>query len=283
MKLYLTRKALFWLLGACASITFTGCGNLSGAGGNVHVTFGAATGMGALLGSAVGAHSKPIGHVIGSSAGGVLGSVDVTPCFPSQPPEPYKDIQITSLFPRSGENPVIGQLVQQIQAMLGKAGYDKKLRYYRFKSHGFAVATSIEHFDEVNGSHVETGQRFVGGLSNSPPANGLVDYLRRMITGKQGQYRMFVILATNETYEYSRAPMSAAEKEQITRGGADSLSDGILNGEWNTNVRVKLLVYEFEKLAGRPAILASNPKDADWHFEKSGLQLATQTIPTRQR
>jgi len=226
-------------------------------------------GGGAVLGALMGAG---MGAMVGAPIGGIIGEATM-PTFPSKPPKPNKVMPITSFFKSTGDKPIVGQLARQVEVMLNKEGYNA-LRYFRFQNHGFAIATPVEQFDETTGYHVSGSRRFVASLTNRPQISGLLDYLRRVTTGKQGQYRMFVILATNERYEYSDDRISDKEWEYITQAGVDSLSNDILNGEWNSDVRVKLLVYEFEKRAGIPADPASAPQDAEWHFKASGLLAA---------
>ncbi|MGV3660824.1 MAG: hypothetical protein ACO1TE_11590 [Prosthecobacter sp.] len=278
MKRNIIRQFRPWfrLLVACAAVTMTGC------------TIGYMKLGGSSSGTVVGALGGAAdGGIIGGQPNPDFTATDVPyaglgesfPSFPSKPPRPNRKHEITHFFTRTGNSPIIWQLAQQIDHMLARAGYDDELRYFSFQDYGFAIATPLEHFDEDTGRPMPGRHRFVTSLAYAPPISGILDYARRVLTGKQGQFRMFVILATSEHYELATGPMTEEDRGTLTRGGADRLPPSILLGKWNDDVRVQLLVYEFDKRAGAEANVASAPQKADWHFEASGLQASAKVKP----
>lgn len=188
---------------------------------------------------------SPSVAVVGAAAGALIPAAsDDVPFLPWPPPEPSAMLDLTPQVSMKGR---FAEIARRLEGRLTSKGYDKLL-YYEVPG-GFAITTELERFDEA-GHPIDHG-RFVEGKVGG--WNGWGDYLKRLIAGEQGRFRLFVFVVTSEPFAPGRFPATQTDVERWETSGAFSLSHELAAKLAPRGTRTRLLIYEFEANRGRAA------------------------------
>jgi len=188
------------------------------------------------------------------------------PIFPWPPPKPSVETEIEAGMLTRGEDSSLMDLGNKLERALKGAGYHSS-RFFGVPGRGFAIVTRIERFNE-NGTSAEEPIRWT--VSDSSGEFALNDFLTALLTGRTGQYRLFVIVVTDQ-------PFNSDDKVVLTSQGAERLLDQGFSGlpshfrasPWTSAFRVYALVYEFEKREGEDPIVRKPKISAVRHLRGS--------------
>lgn len=159
------------------------------------------------------------------------------PFFPWPPPAPNGFIDLTGKVSVSGR---FAEIARRAEAKLTGRGYDKLL-YFGVPG-GFAITTELERFAATG--EAEMQRRFVVGKVAG--WRGLWDYLRRLVQGDAGRFRVFVIVVTSTPFSPATYPAGAEDIARWRSTGTYSLPPAVASTTAPAGTRVTLMVYEFE-------------------------------------
>jgi hypothetical protein len=207
-----------------------------------------------------------------SATAAYMGGDSKLPSFPWPPPRFTSKARIERDWLVAPEG-TLGEAAERLELALKDARYELP-GYYAIPG-GFAMATRMEQI-EPDGTPVEDASRW---LTEPPPRKiqSLADYLRALVTAREGFYRVIVFTFTDQPVAASDKQVSGAEAQAWSGSGGDRLPEGIASAAFSRNHRCLVLVYEFRKLAGSEA--TANPDGAppaSVHLERSGILAALQ-------
>jgi hypothetical protein len=170
------------------------------------------------------------------------------PEFPWPFPKPLEQANVPMELLKREDGSMLKDLDSQIQKALTGAGYGSN-RYFRIRTGGFAIATRMERYESNGRSSYEPDRWAVSDSTTS--SFSLRGFLTALFTGKTGQYRLFVIVVTDVPFGTdSEKKITSEEAEHLMAVGWNALPKSIANTHWSEDVKVELLVYEFEKREG---------------------------------
>ncbi len=202
-----------------------------------------------------------------------MSELEMMPAFPSTPPNPCERVPLNAkLFERKA-GAKLGDLDAEIANALDSAGYRAR-RYFRFRDDGFAIVTQVEAFDK-DGRSDPGSRRFVADLTHFEDGDfNLSRYIKALLTGKIGQYRLFVITVTGASYGTdTRKEIMLSEADELWKMGWTRLADTITDSPWSEKIRVEVLVYEIETREGVEPAIRKPAFTGDTHLKKSGVFL----------
>lgn len=182
---------------------------------------------------------------------GPVASVDV-PFLPWPPPRPAYASDVSRQIRQSA---TFGETARTIAAVLQARGYDR-LRYFSVPG-GFAVATAVERVREDGGPAPDRW-----ATSKRARVGSFYGYVRSLIMGEQGRFRLFVLAVTDT--DISLAPFQANQEdvERWQAMGRPELSRQLAGQKISRASRSWLLVYEFHPSAdGRTRLVATTEPD----------------------
>lgn len=201
-----------------------------------------------------------------------VGNDSQLPSFPWPPPRFTSRTRIDREW-LVGADGTLGEAAERLERALGDAHYEVP-GYYAIPG-GFAMATQMEQI-EPDGTPVAAEQRWT---TEPPPprVKSLGDYLRALLTAREGFYRVIVFTFTDQPVAASSKQVSGEEAEAWTGRGGDRLPEAIARQAFSRNHRCLVLVYEFRKLAGsEPTANPDGAPPASVHLERSGILAALQ-------
>lgn len=194
------------------------------------------------------------------------------PEFPSKPPKPCAKASVPTRLFRRGNEAKLGDLDLQITGALDLAGYSAR-RYYRFKD-GFAIATQVEEFRD-DGTSQPGPHRFVANLQDFGTTrfdlSRILDRFVTFFTGEIGQYRLFVLTVSSQQPEPTEKKLDIAEARELWEAGWTSLPNSMAKWRWDENIRVELLIYEFETREGLAPGVRQPSLTAETHLKRSEI------------
>jgi hypothetical protein len=220
-----------------------------------------------------------IGCVVGFLAG-----VSVTPPPPPPPllnlpqlpefpwPPPLASsagfVERRQIITGEGKDTRLGNVADRLQRACLGAGYPQ-LSFYGVPD-GFALVLALEQL-HADGSPLEGSDRWLG-----EPATGrftLAGYVRDLVCGKSGHYRVLVFIATNNPFSKDDVALSKQQAEQWAAIGSDALPNAMRRVPYTDNYICSILIYEFEQINPKtPAALRMRGAlSSQQHLEKSGI------------
>lgn len=190
-------------------------------------------------------------------------SVDV-PFLPWPAPRPNHIKDVTRAV---GLAPNFSGVAGRISARLQGEGYDN-LRYFSLPG-GFAVSTLVERYGD-DGRFTEP--RWT--KSKVARKTGFLEYLRQLLYGESGNFRLFVFAVTDA--DMSVAPFSATQSDvdRWQAVGRPSLSSELGAQRVSKATKVWLMVYEFHPSAdSKVRLLAAEDSATPLAKHLSGLGL----------
>lgn len=186
------------------------------------------------------------------------------PKFPWPPPEPQVKEDITEYFDyREGNQ--LKDLNDQIRRGLKKLGYDTP-GYFGIPQNGFAAVVRMERYNARDGTSATSG-RWVENFSSR--RFSLMDYLTALVTGKTGDYRLFVFIVADKDLSWEGTPPS----DSVPFRGAPSLG-AVEDSPWTKGIKVFALVYELERRLGEKPRVRDATQTCNFHLANSRI-LAT--------
>jgi hypothetical protein len=142
---------------------------------------------------------------------------------------------------------------------------------------GFALVTRLEQIDS-------------GGVPKHPPARwsigppqvrtfSLGEYMRALLTGNPGYYRVLVFTVTPTPFTESDKKLTEEEARNWLVSGLNVLPNEIGSRAYTQNTACTVLIYEFERLENQtPHLLDPSPLDARSHLMNSGIWQGLQSV-----
>lgn len=197
---------------------------------------------------------------------------DVMPEFPWPPPPPSAQARIPSSLLKRSEGALLNDLDNQLQTALENAGYqDRKYLRVPAPTGGFVIATNLERY-ETGGVSSQGQDRWVVSDSTSSRFFDFTAFLRALITGKTGDYRLIVLMVTHQPFGSNPEDrLTHEEARQIMVEGWSGLPRSLANAAWTEDVEVNVLVYEFEKKEGFPPVVRPPRLTGSQHLEASRI------------
>src|SRR6185437_16015155 len=189
------------------------------------------------------------------------------PEFP-WPPRASAFMNIPSQYvTNSNGQTALKDIAARLENVLRQGGYEQ-FGYYSIPR-GYALTTRLEQF-KADGMPADGPSRWTQEIPN--PRIFSIDYLRVLLQGKQGHYRVVVFVVTDDEFfaqtEGRRVGVEQAEKLAIE--GANRLPDWLGNTPYTDHHWCAVLIYEFEKLSiDQPTEFKNNSSlTAPMHLQK---------------
>ena len=198
----------------------------------------------------------------------------VLPEFP-WPPPPASDflkLRVDTL----ADVMQLGDIDSLITANLSKSGYQFRPNKYFYTPNGFALVTQIEQID-CEGKPLDEAKRWAVNISEFEKDFNLIDYLRSLSTEKDGRYRIFAFIVTDDLNLRSRVDPTLEETEDWRMYGSTILPISIAEKKLTEAHYCRVYVYEFSKKEGEiQAEMTKKGKDKCWnkvevHMSNSAL------------
>lgn len=196
---------------------------------------------------------------------------DVMPEFPWPPPKPSAQAKIPAAMLNRREGARLKDLDSQLQIALERAGYQNR-KYLRVPSPtgGFVIATNLERYESSGASSPEPDRWVVS--DSTTHGFGIATFLRALLTGKTGDYRLIVLTVTNHPFGSNpEDSLTHRETQDIMTRGWNGLPRSLANAEWTEQVEVNVLVYEFEKKEGSQPMVREPKLNGNQHLTASRI------------
>jgi len=192
--------------------------------------------------------------------------VAALPSFPWPPPRASAEYRINNRWVTAGDRTTLSQAADRIEAALSAAQYET-WRYLAVPR-GFALVTQIERID-LNANPKEP--RFGTQLPSLADMT-FVEFLFALGKAPAGHYRVFVFVVTDVPYNQSEARIGRSEAQRWMRSGLTQLPADVGSLPYGPQYRTTALVYEFSKVAKKPATLVAPSKaSASAHLQKARI------------
>lgn len=165
-------------------------------------------------------------------------TIDV-PFLPWPPPRPTHLVDITKFL---GKDRRMSEVSARLSGHIQSRGYDN-LRYFSVPG-GFAITTLVERFGDDGKS---SKPRWVRGKTLR--GNSFSDYVRALISGEEGQFRMFALVATSSDMAVSHLYANQSDVDRWEALGRPALSRELGAQRLAPGARLWLMVYEFHPSA----------------------------------
>ncbi len=192
--------------------------------------------------------------------------VAALPSFPWPPPRASAEYRINNRWVTAGDQTTLSQVADRIEAALSAAQYET-WRYLAVPS-GFALVTPIERID-LNGNLKDP--RFGTQLPSLADMT-FVEFLFALGKAPAGHYRVFVFVITDVPFNQAEERISRKEAQGWMRSGLTQLPPDVGSMKYGPRYGTTALVYEFSKVAKRPATLVAPSKaSASAHLQRARL------------
>jgi len=168
----------------------------------------------------------------------------VLPEFTWPPPAPSTFLKLD--FDSLKNVDRLGDINSLIIESLHKAGYQLRPNKYFYTPNGFALVTQIEQID-CEGKPLETPNRWTINISEFEKDFNLIDYLRNLSVAKEGFYRIFAFVITDDMNPLHRIEPTIMEKEAWLISGSIVLPDTIATQKLTNKHYCRIYVYDFNK------------------------------------
>lgn len=170
--------------------------------------------------------------------------------LPWPPPRPSAMSEVTGNF-RGGVT--LGSYDKQLEALLIRKGYSG-LRYFSVPS-GFGITTNVERLDSEGRPHRNRWSR------KPPPPGGLFDYVRQLIQGDTGRFRVLVFIVSDQEPRPESYRAKQVDLERWQERGKLALSSQTAR-ESSPSLRVWMLAYEFVSSKSKSGDLVADNEGA---------------------
>ena len=171
----------------------------------------------------------------------------VLPEFPWPPPKSsdFVKLELDTLE----EVDRLGDVDSIIVSSLKESGFKFRPNKYFFTPNGFALVTQIEQID-CEGNPLGEVDRWSVKIPEFEKDFNLIDYLRVLSKEKEGFYRVFAFIITDDLNPLSRIDPTLEETEDWLLQGSTILPETIANQQLTDRHYCRAYVYEFSKKAG---------------------------------
>lgn len=183
--------------------------------------------------------------------------------LPWPPPRPSAMADVTAKF-RKGA--ALGSYDHQLRAMLNRRGY-ANLRYFSVPN-GFGITTNVERLDDLGRPHRNRWNR------KPPPPGGILDYVRQLIQGDTGRFRVLVFIVSDQEPRPASYRAKQLDLDRWQESGQLALS-GQTARRSSPSLRVWMLAYEFVSSKSKSGDLVADNEGAfpvDVHTSFLGLR-----------
>ncbi len=165
-------------------------------------------------------------------------TIDV-PFLPWPPPRPTHLVDVTKGLGKGGP---MSEVSARLSSRLQSRGYDN-LRYFSVPG-GFAITTLVERFGDDG---KPSTPRWIRGKALR--GTSFSDYFRALISGEEGQFRMFALVVTNSDMAVSHLYANQSDVDRWEALGRPALSRELGAQRLAPGSRLWLMVYEFHPSA----------------------------------
>lgn len=132
----------------------------------------------------------------------------------------------------------------RLESALRRSGYGQ-IGYYSIPR-GFALTTGLEQF-KPDGSPADASYRWSLVIPN--PRVFSIDYLRTLLAGKAGHYRVIVFAVSDDEFfsQHEGHTVDVEEANKLAIEGANRLPDWLGDTAYTDHHWCAALIYEFEK------------------------------------
>lgn len=170
--------------------------------------------------------------------------------LPWPPPRPSAMADVTANF-RKGAT--LGTYDDQLRALLTRRGYSN-LRYFSVPN-GFGITTNVERLDDLGRPHRSRWSR------KPPPPGGLIDYVRQLIQGDTGRFRVLVFIVSDQEPRPASYRAKQLDLDRWQESGQLALS-GQTARKGSSSLRVWMLAYEFVSSKSKSGDLVADNEGA---------------------
>lgn len=167
------------------------------------------------------------------------------PEFPF-PPNASASYDIDPAWLKNPNEPTtFGDVNAKLRNVLRSGGY-QSLGYYSVASFngGFVITTAVEQF-QSNGSPVTGPNRFT--RTPTSPSVFSTEYLRNLIRGNQGRYRLIALMVTDRPFANNDNTPSIDQAESLATSGMNQLPQEMRSLSFTDQHYCTALIYEFRK------------------------------------
>ncbi|HEY9225443.1 MAG TPA: hypothetical protein VIP11_02270 [Gemmatimonadaceae bacterium] len=194
-----------------------------------------------------------------------------TPAFPWPPPQASAMSSVPLSVLRQGGRSLttLRTISDVLEEALAANGYSERVFYSIPR--GFALVTRIEQIDDV-GQPLAGARRWA--TDPRPPTEFTISgYLRALLHGTPGHFRVIVFGVTAEPFSQSTASVTREETANWLREGLNSLPAPIGALAIDDRLRITALIYEFEisGTGGSPTFSMPGRLSGDDHLNNAGI------------
>ena len=196
--------------------------------------------------------------------------------FPWPPPRASATARIPSDFFMLPDQPTtLGAVARRLERALNEAGYETQ--YYAVPGSndsvpsGFALVTSLEQITATGAPRPEPDRWM---LTTAPPRDAsLWEYLKTIIRGNPGRYRVIVFVVTTEPLRQDTTQVTRAEATEWLYNGWLYLPEWIGDMPYAEGHRISALIYEFVQgsIDSEPAIVGRSQVPGRMHLHRAGV------------
>lgn len=168
----------------------------------------------------------------------------------------------------------LGEVERKLCTALDSKGYAQHSCFS--VPNGFALVTQLEQYNGEDGSARNDRTRWLD-YPQKDNFSGVMDYLKSVVMPQKGYFRIFVFVATNQSYGGETPRVSKAQASAWLNQGFNKLPGSVAAKPWTADYHVTALVYEFivPESNRKPEQKCPSPSfDAKTHLGKSGLAAA---------
>ena len=165
----------------------------------------------------------------------------------------------------------LGDVDRKVRLALDAKGYAQ--RSYFSVPNGFAIVTQLEQYNGEDGSVRNDRTRWL-----DYPAKdnfmGVMEYLKSFVMPQKGHFRLFVFVATNQSFGGNAQRVSKEQATAWLSQGFNKLPRSLAAAPYSADYDVTVLVYEFivPESNRKPTQTCPSPLfDARTHLQKSGI------------
>ncbi len=191
------------------------------------------------------------------------------PAFPWPPPACNARFELPATFLAGLKT--LGGAEMKVRLALDAQGYAQ--RSYFSVPNGFALVTQLEQYNAADGTVRNDRTRWLDYPAQDNFA-GVLDYFKALVMPQKGYFRLFVLVATNQSFGGDAARVSKEQATAWLNQGFNKLPRRLAAVPLTADFDITVLVYEFEvpESNRKPVQKCPSPRfDARTHLVKSGL------------
>ena len=202
-------------------------------------------------------------------------AIEPFPEFPWPPPEASASDVLPEVLVRvSPASMTLRDVSNRIADALDQNGYYES-SYFAVPG-GFALVTRLESI-ESDGASKNGPDRWSLEVAPLRPFS-LAEYLRRLLLGAPGYYRLFAFVVTPYRFSQSEAQVTVEQAERWMTAGLNDLPVDVANLRYTDDFETTALIYEFARPTENDEASLTRPGDllGREHLERSGILSALQ-------